>query len=191
MGSRYQCFLLEPTNQTERSLRRYQGDLKCPGIYGYHNASVPFGIGRCHEESGEGRKVWKWDDESEDPVHEDLRWPTKCDNCEYLFQPADEWQVSREVLYVRKDTGVTMTLRNCPPGAMWDADWYPDKGPDGRALCVALPPDGGFDYWFIDGPSKGGGKWTRTGEPPNITATPSILSTRYHGWLRNGHLEEC
>jgi len=84
-----------------------------------------------------------------------------------------------------------MTLRDCPPGAMYDAFWYPEKGPDGRALCVSLPPGGGMDFWHVDGPSKGGGGWTRSGEPPFVTANPSILTPRFHGFLRNGWLESC
>ena len=151
-----------------------------------------FGEGKCHEDTTDsGYKVWRWDDEVEDPAHDDSRWPVKCDQCEYLFKPEDSWQVFREVIFVNKDTGQEMTLRNCPPGAMWDADWYPEKGPDGKALCVALPPHGGDDSWHIDGYAKGGGKWSRTGTAPNITANPSILTPRYHGFLRAGYLEEC
>jgi hypothetical protein len=192
MGSRIQCFLIEPTARTERTLRRFTlGENKCSGKYGYHNASTPFGEGKCHMDTTDtGYKVWKWDDEVEEPPHDDPRWPRTCD-CSYLFQPEDTFQVFREVIYVRMDTGVEMTLRNCPPGAMWDADWYPEKGSDGKALCVALPPGGGDDSWHIDGYAKGGGKWTRTGTVPNVTANPSILTPRYHGWLRDGWLVEC
>jgi hypothetical protein len=34
------------------------------------------------------------------------------------------------------------------------------------------------------------GKWTRTGEPPNVTVTPSlnINHEEWHGWLTNGQL---
>ena len=193
MGSRIQCFMIEPTSRTIRTLRRFTLDeSKCSGTYSYHNGQTPFGEGKCHEDTTDsGYKVWRWDDEVEDPAHDDSRWPVKCDQCEYLFKPEDSWQVFREVIYVNKDTGQEMTLRNCPPGAMWDADWYPEKGPDGKALCVALPPRGGDDSWHIDGYAKGGGKWSRTGTAPNITANPSILTPRYHGFLRAGYLEEC
>jgi hypothetical protein len=195
MGSRIQCFLIEPTNRTERKLRRYRfssdGEGKCPGKYGYHNGHTDYGEGRCHEETTDGgHKVWKWDEGEDMPPKDDPRWAKTCDDCSYVFRPQDEWQVFREVIYVRKDSGALMTLRDCPPGAMWDADWYPDKGGDGHSWCVCLPPGNG-DYWNIDGYAKGGGKWTRTGEAPNLTASPSILTPRYHGFLRNGFLEEC
>lgn len=33
--------------------------------------------------------------------------------------------------------------------------------------------------------------WTRTGAIPKVTCSPSILTPRYHGFLRDGFLEEC
>jgi hypothetical protein len=76
-----------------------------------------------------------------------------------------------------------------PPGAMW-------LSKSGSGLVVRTP---GGD-WYVDQPSSSGGNWTRSGEPPNVTANPSILQqnpseysgTRaYHGMLRSGVLEEC
>jgi hypothetical protein len=193
MGSIIQCFWIDPTNRTERRLRRFAWsntpDGVCPGKYGYHNGFTPFPEGHCTFDAENG--TWKWLDAFEIPPHDDPRWPTKCAECAYEFKPDDEWQLFREVVYVRKDTGAEMTNRNCPPGAMYDAVWYPEKGPDGRAIIVALPPDGGDDWWHVDGYAKGGGKWTRTGEPPNISVTPSILTPRYHGFLQGGVLREC
>jgi hypothetical protein len=58
-------------------------------------------------------------------------------------------------------------------------------------LMVACP-DG---IWCADCPeSDGPGLWTRTGEPPNVTVTPSIFINRptgWHGWLTNGELISC
>lgn len=56
--------------------------------------------------------------------------------------------------------------------------------------------------WYVDQPSASGGSWSRSGEPPDVTASPSILIPEYsyegrlvrpsyHGWLRAGWLEEC
>jgi hypothetical protein len=194
MGSRIQCFWIDPTNRTERRLRRFAWsndvpESKCPGKYSYHNAFKPFPEGRCTYD--EEKRSWKWNDEFEIPPHDDPQWPSKCEECDYEFKPEDEWQLFHEVIYVRKDTGAEMTNRNCPPGAMYDAFWYPEKGPDGLALIVALPPNGGDDWWHVDGQSSSGGGWTRTGTPPNITAKPSILTPRYHGFLTDGWLVEC
>lgn len=195
MGSRIQCFMIEPTGRVRRQLRRFvfssDAESKCPGVMGSHNGHAPFPEGACRTEKQGDYEVWRFDDEHEIPPHDDPQWPQKCDDCPYVFKPEDHWQLFHDVIYVRKDTGATMTLRDAQPGAMWDATWYPEKGPDGLALCVALPPNGGHDYWHIDGSAKGGGKWTRTGQVPNITANPSILTPRYHGFLRNGWLEEC
>jgi hypothetical protein len=53
--------------------------------------------------------------------------------------------------------------------------------------------------WIIDYPCEDGKGWQRTGEPPNITANPSIgigrndqgQKWKYHGWLKDGYLVEC
>jgi hypothetical protein len=56
---------------------------------------------------------------------------------------------------------------------------------------VALPPDGGDDLWMVDGTASNGPGWTREGKPPKVTARPSILTPRYHGWLTDGFLVRC
>lgn len=126
----------------------------------------------------------------EDYPHDDPRWPSAC-ACGYVFQTSDRSQCRHERIYVRPDTGEGYELRpgTTPPGAMWDATWLTDtwRGPDGRCLEMVLP-DG--HWWCIDGPSTSGGGWTRTGVPPRITARPSILSPRYHGWLTDGVLSD-
>ncbi len=60
-------------------------------------------------------------------------------------------------------------------------DWYRKRPP----ICVRLPD--GKD-WVVDSRSTGGGGWVITGEVPNITASPSILTETYHGFLHNGVL---
>jgi hypothetical protein len=99
--------------------------------------------------------------------------------------PLGHWQVFQDQIYRRADTGEEYTLRDAPPGAMYIATWHDNH------LRVCLPPNGGHDYWDVDGPSKNGNGWTRSGDLPNVTANPSILTPRYHGFLRGGWLEEC
>lgn len=91
------------------------------------------------------------------------------------------------------------------PGAMWFADWYQRKGPDGHHLIVRTP---GGD-WHVDGfasncTRKGDWDhycWVRHGEPPNITVDKNGNTCGcgcsigqgegyrdYHGFLRNGEL---
>jgi hypothetical protein len=109
-------------------------------------------------------------------------------------------------LYRRAETAETFRLSEAPVGAMWDATWWPIKGPDGRTVVVRLP---GNHDWVIDGraancamPNDDDHRcWVRHGEPPDLTVDKcgvtcaagagSILVPTYHGFLRNGFLEEC
>lgn len=189
--SKIECFLLEPTMRSRVSLRRYSssGDMKvCQGV-GYHNAKTPIGE-RAVVFSVKHAGCIELIDRSE-PPRADPRWPTRCEACGYEFVESDAWQLFSDLVYVRRDTGAEMTLHDAPPGAMWDATWWPDRGPDGRTLCVRLPPGRPYDDWMIDGPSNNGGGWTRTGVAPRITARPSILTKDYHGFLTDGFLESC
>jgi hypothetical protein len=63
-------------------------------------------------------------------------------------------------------------------------DWAGKRPP----IIVWLPGNG---WWNIDMKSSDGGEgWQVTGEPPNLTASPSILTEDYHGWLRDGVLSD-
>jgi hypothetical protein len=187
MGSRIQCFMVEATERARQSLRRFvHGDRgKCTGAFGYHNASVVLGDidYPASEFDGDGKLGHAFKG--------DTRWPTHCP-CGYPFTDADEWQDNRERLYRRPGSDEVFTSRKAPAGAMWRAPWYEKDGecvgPDGQSLIVMLPD--GVD-WHIDGFASSGGRWTRQGVPPLVTASPSILTSKYHGFLRNGWLEEC
>lgn len=184
------CFMLEPTGRVRWGLRRYSASgtpSPCPldtargADWGYHNATVHLG------EEPEQRTERGHVSSGDEPPHDDPRWPTHC-RCGYEFAADDHWQRVVDVLYRRADTGEECTLRDAPPGAMWDATWMPREAADGRSLVVKLP--NGMDWW-IDGPSSQGGRWTREGEPPHITARPSIWAgqgrpNEYHGFLTAG-----
>lgn len=185
------CFFVVESTRITQELRRYSSDSKCAASgYGYHNRSTRI------EDLPSTPKTYI----SGPPVEmykDDPRWPKHC-LCGYEFRPEDNWQVFVETIYRREDTGEEWPLRALPPGAMYDAWWYRDgkgrdhkAGPDGMNLHVCLPPEGGLDYWHVDGPSKDGGHWTRSGTVPNITVSPSILTPRYHGHLRGGVLVPC
>lgn len=124
--------------------------------------------------------------------HDDPRWPTHCE-CGYAFTADDEWQLFYERLYRDPRDGREYGLRDAPTGAMWDATWladireYTERSPDGRILHLMLP-DG--TEWNIDSKAQNGPGWTRTGEPPRVSASPSILSPGYHGFLRDGVLTD-
>lgn len=195
MGVR--TFWAEPTGRTIRKLRRYsQVDPKCPGPYGYHNASAPLDIVEGdHHATGD---LWP---------HDDPGWPGACDGCGRPFTPDDHWQLSCSREYRSVVSRETFALADAPPGAMWDADWMPDawRGPDGIALCVKLPD--GSD-WLVDAqasnctrPGEDHKCWIRHGDPRTEPVTVdkngetcaagagSIQSGNYHGFLRNGVFE--
>lgn len=186
----WQCFMLESTGWARRALRRFtfRDDAACPDSPYGHDASMPI-------EDGPVRYApdGTWTVDSDIP-HDDPRWPMQC-LCGYVFSDDDRWQVHGEQLW-RAPDGNKYTVTgwrddSAPAGAMWDAPWYHDIpdwiGPDGRSLSVMLPD---CTAWLIDGPSRTGGKWTRTGEVPHVTASPSIASAGYHGFLQNGVLTD-
>lgn len=187
------CFLITPTGQALRFLRRIvlHEAPPCPATGGAHQATVEIEPGPLvRNERGYVSLTLP---------HDDPRWPTHC-ACGRAFAEGDYWSCDQEQLYALPDgrecsTHLRLTARKdpraAPPGAMWVADYVPPgddwSGPDGRCLFLRLPD--GTD-WMIDGPARNGGGWTRTGEPPKITARPSIASPGYHGWLTDGVLSD-
>ncbi|HEX8567731.1 MAG TPA: hypothetical protein VF648_18980 [Pyrinomonadaceae bacterium] len=114
-------------------------------------------------------------------------------------------------VYRRSDTGEEMTLRDAPPGAMYYADWYDSIWqPQLEHVLIVILPN--RFAWVVDGQSSNCGRsddhnqrehhcWIIEGVLPNITVSKngktcqagagSILAGNYHGFLRNGYLEEC
>ncbi len=179
MASQIQCFLLEPTEFAQVSLRRYSLE-ECKDQF-CHNALVNIGTSLYpfSDFDGEGGDTHD---------HSDPRWPQSC-SCGYVFQDTDSWQYIKLRLFSRGDhLALRTTLSDAPPGAMWLADWYPWKGPDGQTLIVKTPAG----EWLVDAPSEQGTSWTRVGDPPEVTITPSIhFVGQYHAILQNGVLIEC
>lgn len=66
----------------------------------------------------------------------------------------------------------------------WDSEAHRARG-GGPHMVIRLPNDW---KWDIDGPMSNGRGWYRTGEPPNVTAVPSVVAEEYHGFLLNGKL---
>jgi hypothetical protein len=186
-GAGVVCFMLTPTTRAVRELRRHASNPgHSHGPHGYHSAEVDAGVvdaqvtrdGTVPAQAARRRRG-------------DPPWPEAC-SCGYRFTKDDPKQVNLHLLFRRSDTGTLTTLRDAKPGAMWDARWIRVqdwRGPDGRSLVVRCP--NGMD-WHIDGTSSSGGRWTRTGSPPEVTVSPSIAighpddPTFYHGHLQGG-----
>lgn len=175
----YQCFLVEESGLVACFLRRYSTD-RCPSPHGYHSAMV-----RIEDMNHPPRTMREVYTPPEDP-----RYPEQCE-CGYTFKETDTKQLFTLSIYESKATGERWLENALPIGAMFDAWWFPNewKGADQRTLAVVLPPGSG-NVWIIDAPASSGNHWQRTGVPPNITVTPSILTPRYHGFLTNGILIE-
>lgn len=192
------CFVIEQTSRYRRFLRRYTygAQRACPATSdgsGGHDAWRPWSDADAID-TPDGYHVVPEDDA---PPHGDARWPATCDRCGEAFKPDDTWQVFGDRIY-RMPDGSETTLRTAPPGAMWRATWMERNdsswvGPDGQSWALMTPAG----EWLIDGPSTNGGRWTRTGTPPKLTATPSIGKQlvngawQYHGWLRDGQLVDA
>lgn len=125
-------------------------------------------------------------------------WPSTCPECAVEI-PYDQgfdagWRSKMGAhIWRRPDTGEEhRDQHEFGAGAIYEVDWGPDgwTGPDGKAWGVVLPPGGVSDHWIIDAPASSGGHWERTGTPPNLNVTPSILTPRYHGFLQNGVLTD-
>lgn len=187
------CFMLDDTDNLKRWLRRYSAtDAKCKGKT-YHNGMVELDIIKYPIQTTIEAMEWP---------ETDPRWPKKCEDCDYQFTEKDPFQVYVDRIMRRRDTGEEFCLRDNIPGGIYNAWWMIQYhkdwvGPDGLCLIIRLP--NGSD-WMMDGPSTQSGNkrgWTRTGTPPLVTASPSILShgfgdrKEYHGWLRDGVLKDA
>lgn len=193
--------MIEPTDRERRYLRRYVAGSKCTGPGSYHNAMEFLEVGPA--ENYVGSSTVRPTDQQQG------NWPTHC-ACGYEFQETDARQIFTDLIYRRPDTGEEMTLRDAPPGAMWNATWFQGTpmwtGADGLALIVRCPD--GRD-WHIDGPAsnctmKGDHVhkcWVRHGVPPVLTVDKngntcqagagSIQTGTWHGFLRNGVLVQA
>lgn len=198
------CFVVEPNGQVARWLRRYvsHDSTQRTGwtcAEGYHQAwlRVADAPAIVDAEGHITNGVAERDQFDRD------EWPKKCDSCDYQFADEDgHYQLFIERLYERVDGGEggpwtsrwtsvpADTPSGLPAGAMFFADWNDFwVGPDGRCLVVIIPTDVP-EPWMVDGPASSGGHWSRSGEPPMVTATPSIhaVGRGYHGYLTNGEL---
>jgi hypothetical protein len=212
-----QTYWLEPTKTVAVGLRRYTSPPWATGEprdceHGWHDVLVYIGRDEAQFNEHGYRDSW-----SEAPQHDDPRWPTRCERCDYVFTAEDTWQPWSELIYQQPGTGKEYVIHSNPacsaqavgapqaaPGACYDAWWYHRKGPDGISLAVVLPNQ---NVWLVDSEAnnctrKGESHycWIRKGDPKAGTVTVgkdgntcaagagSIQSGEYHGFLQNGVL---
>lgn len=76
------------------------------------------------------------------------------------------------------------------PGDMWPCAWENHRA-EYRSPCWVIRLPGRAWVWHTNArPSSGGDFWTVTGEPPQITVTPSINvgPDIWHGFITDGVL---
>jgi uncharacterized protein DUF6527 len=178
--------IAEPTGRYRRSLRRYlySSEEACPAG-GYCNASTDIGDVTDLERARASGDDWP---------HDDSRWPQACETCGQPFTEAAHWQRNDDRICRLPDGSEFVFKRSlgrcAPAGTMIRIPWYDEHAGDrGESWLVALP-DGGD--WITTQGATGGGYWTVTGTPPDITVSPSIWHNApdgWHGWIRGGFLE--
>lgn len=117
----------------------------------------------------------------------EARWPTACETCHRPFRSEEPWRYDRRRLYSYKGPygHLLVTLRNAPPGSIYDAQWLHGfswgEGPDGRALHAICP--NGYP-WHLDGEAS---NCTRPQQVPvpGIPNTFRFVRTHYC-WVRHG-----
>lgn len=117
---------------------------------------------------------------------------------------------SQDRIYRRTDTGEEFVgLNNVPVGGMWFADWFGLRWNPQLGFSLIVKTPGG--EWHVDQQAsnctmpddyyqKKHHCWIIEGELPNITVSKngktcgagagSIQMGSYHGFLRNGYLED-
>lgn len=119
---------------------------------------------------------------------------------------------TQHTIWRRTDTGEEVeNISDLPAGAMWFADWLDDTFCKPQLAHVLVVKTPGGD-WVVDSQASNCGMpedsrqqkhhcWIIEGELPNITVSKngktcaagggSIQTGNYHGFLRNGYLENC
>lgn len=100
--------------------------------------------------------------------------------CPWYFDPANpEHAVRREKALARPESDYRAGNPNRFLSLHYWRDWSHLRPP----LNVVCPNGA---EWMVDQVSSNGTGWSVTGEPANLTCSPSIAATGYHGFLQGG-----
>lgn len=206
----WQCYLLQATGHYRRFLRRfaYKAGSSCPDGK-IHDAMVFLDVVDHQEPSGDS---WPHDDPRWPKTCEKCGYEFKPgDEWQLLHQELFRLPDGREVTLDEAPAGgmmeapwylgegVTLEDLKAKPNLWGMSSQWRDKsverGSPLAPIVVKLPD--GTPWCYMQGATNGAGRsdgwrsgWDFTGEPPNITCSPSIASGDYHGFLRNGVLTD-
>jgi len=217
MSDPIQCFMLEVVErETAFVCASLKSELRggsvpaeqraCPKMPGrLHRAEiqVPVGFGLSNVFTG-----------ADDTLYvqlSDKRVQLCCDGCGMAFKAdeSDAWSSHPTRWYRNPRTGKegSNAYQVGSPGAIYSADWLDDEEHMSdllsdyyrqqwrgrrKPLTVVLPDN---THWVVDQkstirgqPNQWGPGWTITGDAPYLTASPSIDTNTYHGFLQSGVL---
>lgn len=183
---RVPCFLLERTDRSRITLRKYTFATRgpCPDADGGHEASVVLGNART-ELDYDGQQMAP----SLSMYLDDPRWPDRCAFCQQPFPARHEWEVLAARIYrVSKaiegaalPVGEDTLLEDAPIGAMW------------RPVLerhAHLTIRAGVNGHLKRDLTLTGHGWSITGDLPRVTVSQMlILDKQYGAFLREGVLE--
>jgi hypothetical protein len=108
-------------------------------------------------------------------------------NDKRLFTPGmgwyETWVYNPSEESVVKNKHVMIRSKDAPNAGYLSTYYWRDWADKRPPICIVGPTG---ETWGIDHKSSNGNGWTVTGEWPNITCSPSIVLTGYHGYLTNG-----
>lgn len=208
------CFLLVPTNRHRRSLRRYVSgaEIKCPLPQGYHTAMVTLDV--IEGEAPDSGDVWPHDDprwparcacgyefQAADKWQVFVeRLYRRADTGEEMAlreaPPGAMWEAPWLVDHWATLEGIREP-RSSDGASYMSSQWRNRCLQEGRIIPPLIVKTPGGDWVIMSSASNGSvdadgrrSGWDWSGEPPRITARPSIGMSRYHGWLTDGVLSD-
>lgn len=171
--------------------------------------TIPCHLETVTESDGYTWAHWNVSYDGLSTLDDSLPFPRQCKNCGYVFDQKDRY-LATDTLY-RMPDGSLIQWQEAPAGAVQIAPWLDRIYTPQLEHCINVKlPDG--VWWTVDGQSSNCGIpddtgqrqhhcWVIEGSLPNITVgkngpscsagAGSIQTDKWHGFLRNGVLEQC
>lgn len=76
-------------------------------------------------------------------------------------------------------------------GHILSQDYENNRSAQRQPIAVTLPCCNGYAFCVDSDATSGAGGWRVSGDPPNVTVSPSInIVGLYHGWIQNGVISD-